>query len=528
MISTRSAISNSDFFARMIEFGFLDATEQALPEDFTLVYELGRVLEDSLNPLTQSLAPVLWLTQNQEGRKHTKEKEIIPNLPSGEEYEANLIGSYRDVPRIYPHQFLLPDEVFMQKLVERSLWMPAPKAPRNYRYQSESDLFAPDSRKQKVYLLFDTSKSMQEMYRIHLAKAIAYFFLRQNRRELGTLFFRTFDAEIGPLRLVRDIAAFDLLISDLMCMPAEGRGTAMEKAILTAIQDIRLDSFMAEAEILIITDGAAHLDLEKIQPLLSDTISINCVKIGDASIKPDHKIIMNNLLTSDSEEARRIRQYQQKIKDLEMTLRATQAEGRKVTLQGELQHLQKQIGALTDKYAQKSMSQYGNEIQSLARIFIQIPDLNPSILFHVSPERISELTGLSTELLTILRDDPSAEDAKKAAVLYDHLQLLMQHNGIDHEPLKQNTAELQEILAKLVQQQAMNPQQQSHKLELSDNDHIQLSRLLKGGMQSASRIPLAKLLFILLRKLKRAIQSWNRARLLRKRRIERKKQHKQY
>lgn len=175
MISKRNEIENMDFFGKMIELGFLDTVENDLPEDFTLIYEIARILENELNPLTKQLAPILWLTQTQEDNS-SHEKEIIPHLPSGDDYEANLISSFRDISKIYPHQFLFPDEVFMQKLAERSLWMPTPKAARNYRYQAESDQFAPDSRKQKIYLLFDTSKSMQEMFRIHLAKAIAYFF----------------------------------------------------------------------------------------------------------------------------------------------------------------------------------------------------------------------------------------------------------------------------------------------------------------------------------------------------------------
>jgi hypothetical protein len=286
MISKRNEIENVDFFGKMIELGFLDTVENELPEDFTLIYEIARILENELNPLTKQLAPILWLTETQEDNT-SHEREIIPHLPSGDDYEANLISSFRDIAKIYPHQFLLPDEVFMQKLVERSLWMPAPKAPRNYRYQAESDQFAPDSRKQKVYILFDTSKSMQEMFRIHLSKAIAYFFLKQNQKEMGTIFFRTFDAEIGPLQLVKDKISFDNLIAHIMGLKAEGRGTAMEKALMTAIQDIRVDSFMAEAEILVITDGAAHIDIDKVKHSLGDAIHIHCIKIGSASLKPD-------------------------------------------------------------------------------------------------------------------------------------------------------------------------------------------------------------------------------------------------
>ena len=516
MISKRNEIENMDFFGKMIELGFLDTVENDLPEDFTLIYEIARILENELNPLTKQLAPILWLTQSQEDNA-SLEKEIIPHLPSGDDYEANLISSFRDIAKIYPHQFLLPDEVFMQKLVERSLWMPAPKASRNYRYQAESDQFAPDSRKQKIYLLFDTSKSMQEMFRIHLSKAIAYFFLKQNQKEMGTIFFRTFDAEIGPLQLVRDKISFDNLIAHIMGLKAEGRGTAMEKALLTAIQDIRADSFMAEAEILVITDGAAHIDVDKVKHSLGESIHIHCIKIGSASLKPDTKTVLNLIHSAESDDAKLIRELQHKLKDLEYSHKATQADARKSFILGEIQYLNKQIQAQIDRYSQRAIANYGNEISELSDIFINVEDIKSEKLFALSKDRIDEFVQLSSELLTILKDDPSVEDAKKAAVLYDHLHLLLKYNNIETQQLSQNTDELKLILSSFLQQQQSQSAHNSS-LDLSDNDHIQLSRLLKTGMQSAARIPLAKLLLILYRKIKKSIILWRKARLRTKKR----------
>lgn len=510
-LSQRTILRNSAFFSRMVEYGFLESSIHAMPEDFTLVYEISRVLEDINNPLTSILSPVLWLSEPNTDDKSAP-KEIIPHLPAGEEYEANLIRSYRDINRIYPHQYLLPDEVFMQRLVERSLWMPSPKAPRNMRYQSDSTDFAPDSRKQKVYVLFDTSKSMQELYRIHLAKAIAYFFLKNNQKEMGTIFFRTFDAEIGSLHIVQNRNDFDTLITEIMCMPAEGRGTILEKALLTAIQDIRNDSFMAEAEILVITDGAAHVDISKVQLALGEHIRIHCVKIGDAKIDPDHKIIMNAIHTSESEDARAIRDIQNKIKDMEATLRSTQADQRKFALNSEIQFLQKQVQDKMQRYSQKAMSNYGNEIVELSSIFVNVSDINPQILFKLSQERISEFIQLSREILQLLKEDPSAEDAKLAAVLYDHIETILRFNDIDIESLNEQRNELGSILTNLVQQQ--NNQQQQ--LQLSDNDQLQLSKILRTGLKKASRIPLAKLIIIFLRMIKNRIKQLIKQRKLSK------------
>lgn len=517
-LSQRTILRSSPFFSRMVEYGFLDNAIHSLPDDFTLVYEIARVLEDITHPLTNVLSPVLWLAEPDSESTSTP-KDIIPHLPAAEEYEAHLIRSYRDINNIYPHQYLLPDEVFMQRLVERSLWMPAPKAPRNKRYQSDSTQYAPDSRKQKVYVLFDTSQSMQESYRIHLAKAIAYFFLKNNQTEMGTVFFRTFDAEIGSLHIVRNKTDFDSLISEIMCMPAEGRGTILEKALLTAIQDIRVDSFMSEAEILIITDGAAHIDVTKVRMALGEHIRIHCVKIGDANIKPDPKVIMNTIHSSESEDAKVIRDIQNKVKDLEATVRATQTDSRKSAINSEISYLQKQLHERLQRYAQRAMSNYGNEIIELSTIFVNISDIDPKTLFALSPERINEFVEVSKEILTLLKEDPSAEDAKLAAVLYDHLETVLRFNDIHIESLTQHKLELENILTHLVQQQSAK----ELPLQLSDTDQLQLSRILRSGLKKAARIPLAKLFIIFYRIIRNRLIALMKQRRLARLRIQRKK-----
>ena len=496
-LSQRTILRNSPFFTRMVEYGFLDNAIHSLPDDFTLVYEIARVLEDIGNPLTTVLSPVLWLSEPNSESKSSP-KDIIPHLPAAEEYEAHLITSYRDINKIYPHQFLLPDAVFMQRLVERSLWMPAPKAARNKRYQTDSTEYAPDSRKQKVYVLFDTSQSMQESYRIHLAKAIAFFFLKNNQTEMGTVFFRTFDAEIGRLHIVHNKTEFESLITEIMCMPAEGRGTILEKALLTAIQDIRVDSYMAEAEILVITDGAAHIDTTKVRQALGEHIRIHCVKIGDANIKPDPKVIMNTIHSSESEDAKVIRELQHKIKDLEASVRATQIESRKSSINSEISYLHKQLNERLQRYAQRAMSNYGNEIIELSTIFVNISDIDPKRLFALPPDRIKEFIDLSREMLSLIKEDPSAEDAKLTAVLYDHLETILKFNDVEIEELTLNKEELGRILTHVVQQQASKEMQ----LQLSDTDQLQLSRILRSGLKKAARIPLAKLLIIFYRIIK--------------------------
>ncbi|HCN04271.1 MAG TPA: hypothetical protein DIS79_01510, partial [Bacteroidetes bacterium] len=177
--SSREIIETSEFLSRMESFGFFDTVEEHLPDDFSIIYDIARIIEDLGHTIAQSLAPILELNEPSDRNSQT-EHIMVPNVADAEEYEADLIRNVAEVRNIYPYQFLLPENVFLQRLAERSLWMPRPRKPRNFRYQTESDRFAPDDRKQKVYILFDTSSSMRQYYRIHLAKAIAYLFLVPN------------------------------------------------------------------------------------------------------------------------------------------------------------------------------------------------------------------------------------------------------------------------------------------------------------------------------------------------------------
>lgn len=318
----------------MEEYGFFDSVEEHLPEEFTMIFEIARVLEDSSHAIARSLAPVLEL---HDPLAHDDERDtiVVPRVPEVKEYEADLITSVTEVRYIYPYQHLLPEQVFLRKLAERSLWMPRPKSPKNFRYQSESDRFAPDDRKQKVYILFDTSNSMQHHYRIHLAKSIVYLFLQQNQRELGTIFFRTFDLKIGDLQTARDVPSYNHLISEVMHLQARGNGTSLQKALQTAIDDIAHESQLSHAQILVVTDGVAHIDLESLKSQLGEQIVVNTVKIGSSSIQLDQVLIEGILNTSQAPGAGRIRELIEQKKQIDSQLRTAAGIHRQSVLQSQ-------------------------------------------------------------------------------------------------------------------------------------------------------------------------------------------------
>src|SRR5882724_1199029 len=122
--------SERNFFRTMEEFGFFSHIYEHLPQDITAVFEIARVLEDDSSSLAKQLQNVLKLTAPDSEGMRAFADALSRQISVVEEYEADLMQSHRDIARIYPWQYLLPEEVFYQRFAERTLWMPTAKAPR--------------------------------------------------------------------------------------------------------------------------------------------------------------------------------------------------------------------------------------------------------------------------------------------------------------------------------------------------------------------------------------------------------------
>jgi hypothetical protein len=506
---SRLAIETSTFFSQMEEYGFFETVEEHLPDEFTIIYEIARILEDSTHAIARALAPVLELNDPL-AERDSVDTIVVPHVPDAKEYEADLITSVSELRYVYPAQHLLPEIVFLRKLAERSLWMPRPKQSRNFAYQTESDRFAPDDRKQKVYILFDTSNSMQQHYRIHLAKAIVYLFLRRNQRELGTIFFRTFDLQIGELLTARDIPSYEHLISTVMHVKAVGNGTVLQKAIQTAIDDISHESQLSHAQILVVTDGVAHIDLEHLRSQLGGQITINTVKIGSARLQVDNVVVEGMVATSNSPEAVRIRDLFKLRRDLEAQLSAASGKMRQDSLRSQIDQIQRQISQLTSRYGATLAEHYGDEIRRLSTVYVNVDDIAADEMFSLPEEKVLQFEELADSLLETLRTERQVEDIKRAAVLYDHLILLMRYNKLDAKRFEKAAAELEKMLDHILNKPSSN----SDDMPISELERAQLRNMLDSSSM-ASKMSLGLLLRILWLKLVRAWRSRRQLRAFR-------------
>lgn len=435
-----AVLTHSTFFEHMEEFGYLRGLEDILPEDFTAVFEIARVLEDPDSPLFRAISSVMTVSTEVQKQEEKPSREWKPNrnVTHSEEYEAALMRNMSDIKRLFPHQYLLPDEVFMQRLAQRSLWINVPRTPVIIPFKSSGSDYAPNNFKQKVYILLDTSTSMTSHHRFQMAKAVVYVFLKRNLKELGHIYLRTFDTELGPLVTATDSASLWNMIRYVMRLGKLRNGTVMERAILQAAEDIRAKATLSGAEILMVTDGACHLDIEKIRGALGDMIRINTIKIGNATIIPDDKLLGDLAVRGSTPEQRSLAQIEEELRRAKNEVSKGSAD-KALSLSRRAQQLRATI-------TEKLRRTYGREIEELSAVFVNVDDISADGIFTLRQSEIEEIRELMSEVEADFEEGIDADSLREAALLYEHVQMLLKSSGSE-EQIKQ----LQEIAGRLAE-----------------------------------------------------------------------------
>lgn len=427
-------LRHSEFFKLLTDFGYFADLDDHLPSNFTSIFEIARVLEDESSELFRRIEPAMTVRSERRPEPETS-RGWRPNrhVPTGNEYDIDFIRGVGEVRRILPNQFALPRSVFMRRLARRELIRPVARVPVVRSFGSSSHEYSPNHFKQKVYLLLDTSASMLSHHRFQMAKATAYVFLKRNLKELGHVYFRTFDRDIGPLHTATDLTSLRNLVRHVMRLSRLGNGTAMERAILTACEDIRRDATLSGAEILIITDGAAHLDRTTILEALGASISINTIKIGEAKVAVDDKILADEALRGSSPESHALAKVRERIRHLEFEERNAST-SRARSIAAEVASLRSQASRMESHIVDAMRGEYGREIESLSRVFVNIEDIAADEIFHLSKDQIDEIRKLVVAVSSEFRRGVDAETLKEVALLYEHISMLIeegQKEGVD-------------------------------------------------------------------------------------------------
>ena len=469
------------FLAEMEALGLGADLEDALPEGFSAVFEIGRVLGDPTSPLAAAIGRALVLAAPAESAaaNAAAPPEGLIEVAAAEEYEAECIRSWSDVAYVYSWQHLLPEEVFLRRLAERTLFFPMAKAPKIRRIEGGEDDFAPTPSKQKAYVLIDTSASMVLHHRFALAKAAALRFLRENRRNLGEVFLRTFDVDVGPLNTASDVPGYDDLLRCVARQHSLGNGTCLERAILTACDDIRERRALAGAEILVVTDGAARLDEEKIRGALGSAIRLNCVKIGNARVFATDAYVEEMLdfpRDGSSRRDQRIHQIRERREKVTEALRFVHDDETRDNLRAGLRECDTERRAL----AEELRRDYGHEIERLCDVYVEVPDVDAATVFHLDAERLAAVEALVREAIARLASVPASPEAmKEAALILAHMALLAaeQTDAATIEQLARLRDELAETLESAI---------------VSHEDRVLETGLLSPGDQRDLRILLGR------------------------------------
>ncbi len=426
-IKSEQMSSERNFFHAMEEFGFFSHIYDHLPHDVTAVFEIARVLEDETSELSQALSNVLKLPAPDFTGLTGTSDAFSREITVGEEYEADLIQSHRDITRIYAWQHMLPDELFYQHVAERTLWMPIAKAPKILPIEDVKQNFGFDSRKQKVYVLFDTSSSMRSHYRIYLAKAILYTFLKRNKEEMGFISLRTFDDKVGEVHTAIDEASYVSLLRHTLRLTHLGEGTVLQKALTQALDDIHSMEHLAGAEILVITDGAVSIDEEAIRGRLDEHIRIHTLKIGHVEIYPSESFIEDQIRTNAHYADKQYKDLVRQESEVLHSLKHTEAHQKHEQLGRTLSNVRSQMQKKHGELATKFLASYGHELQHLSTVYLNIGDLNEGDLFGATEETITDLESLATSLESEANEFFTPDVTKKLAILHDHICFLLKY-----------------------------------------------------------------------------------------------------
>jgi hypothetical protein len=363
-----------------------------------------------------------------------------------------------DIRRILPHQFLLPDEIFMERLARRSLWISVPRTPTVKGYGTSSTEYSPDSFKQKVYLLLDTSTSMASHHRFQMAKAVVYVYLKRNLRELGHVYFRTFDTELGPLIEATDARSLRDLLQHVMRLNRLGNGTVMERAIVQAAEDIRVQAALSGAEMLIVTDGACHLDIERIREALGETIRINTVKIGDAHVFADEKELRDLATRGATPPQKELARLEESLRRAEYDLRGAPTDADRSRLATEVGSMRKRCESLRQHIVGRLREHYGREIETLSSVFVNVADIDTDRIYVLRESEVAEVRELVAEVELDFHDGADADALREAGVLYEHVQFLLKmaaRGSEQHVELEQLARRLEDLLKDVLHPGAM-------------------------------------------------------------------------
>ncbi len=438
-----------DFFEYWDALGFFDNVQAILPPQFFIIFEIARVIFTQ-EFISDALSAIEDISREEKVEAPNRDETILINRvervsPLSDNMEIDFYHTIYDLKKTLPRELALDDDMFNMKLLTRSLLV-------QRFYETEADKFKPistlrdesgkDANKfeQKFYLLLDSSRSMDMKMRLFFAKCLVAEFLRRKFNSKAKIFFRQFDSKLGDLIKLEKKEDFPFLVEEILYTTTGGTSTNLQEAIYQAIEDIKYDKEMINAEILVVTDGISKIEKFKLQERLGE-IKLNVLKIGkdlvEANFYDMMQIVNMNRLDFDPSRLN--------INDIKRKMEKTNND--------------ESVLSATEKRAFRFLLDYSErvfqDLKDISNQFIEIPDLEPTRLFQLTDEGLDFIETAADEYDRIDFEGKEIAELtrlyKKAYFLSEYIELLMEYGeNVSHQTLNVAYEKLRKIRQRML------------------------------------------------------------------------------
>lgn len=435
-----SQLSGEDFFEYWDSLGLFDNIQVILPPQFLVLFEIARNLftdrtsADALNAIEEiSKEEAVYIPEREKSISVNRIERLVP---LSDKMEIETYRNITDLRRALPRELAMDDDIFTAKLFTKTLMV-------QKHYETESDHFKPvttiinesgrDANRfeQIFYILLDTSRSMDMHMRSFYSKCIVAEFLRRKLTTNARLFFRTFDTQTGDLYKIEKKEDYPSLIEKVLFATTGGVSTNLQKAVYQAVDDIAYTKDMANAEILVVTDGVSRIDPDDMIAKLGNT-KLHVLKIGEDMPEPD----FYEIKSAFAGEGVDFDPTSIKLKDVKNIIN-NQEEAEKP-----LSSYEKRAYRLILDYSNKMFK----DLKRVAKNYIEVGDLKTDGLYDVSYENLENLFHWIKKLEST---DPRFLSGDEKERLYKQVFFLGQYIKMLIESGKTNQVELKAFYSRI-------------------------------------------------------------------------------
>ncbi|HSV97664.1 MAG TPA: hypothetical protein VLM75_12130 [Spirochaetota bacterium] len=466
-----------DFIEYWDSLGFFDNLQVILPAKFFMIFEIARVV---FTPdfISEALLAIEDISKEEKIEAPDRDETILVNrMEKVSPLSDNMvIDTYRtiyDLKRTLPRELALDDDIFDIKLFKRTLLVQRFFETRADSFKPISTLRDESGRQanrfdQKFYLLLDRSRSMDFKMRSFFSKCLVAEFLRRKLNSNAKIFYRPFDTKTGDLVKIEKKEDFPVLIEKVLLTTTGGTSTNLQGAVYQAIEDIRFDKELINAEILVVTDGISKIDKYGMKNKLAD-IKLNVLKIGDDLAEPNFFEMKKTLEFSKID----FDPSSVNIKEIKKKMAKAGGEADDSVL------LPKERRAY--RYLLDFSERMFNDLREVSQRFVEIKDLEPYELFKLTDEMLDSIETAVDELHRIDLKARTQEERerlyKQAYFLGQYLELLMEYGGNNKNPVLRNAdARVREIKQRMLEDPGLLKMIQAMKGYDEDKETMKLAR----------------------------------------------------